>query len=68
MDVTTVWAHGLVPTHSEAVQPVDEYDYDAYDYDGNPKTTSTTTAATAPASNSTVRYVLGASIISSMNQ
>lgn len=43
---TTVWAHGLVPAHSDpsaGVAPaVEDYDYDGnYDYDANPKAGST---------------------------
>ena len=44
---TTVWAHGLVPSHSDpsagGASPVEDYDYDGnYDYDANPKTGSST--------------------------
>lgn len=53
-----VWAHGLVPGHSDSAAaavgaggapPVEDYDYEAgYDYDGNPKT--------GVSANSTARY------------
>ncbi|XP_046446105.1 inactive tyrosine-protein kinase transmembrane receptor ROR1-like isoform X5 [Daphnia pulex] len=40
-----VWAHGLVPGHSDSsaggAPAVEDYDYDgSYDYDGNPKTSA----------------------------
>ena len=42
---TTVWAHGLVPGHSDSsaggAPAVEDYDYEgSYDYDGNPKTSA----------------------------
>ena len=53
----TVWAHGLVPGHSDSssasaggAPAVEDYDYEgSYDYDGNPKT---------GASANSTRYVL----------
>ena len=42
VSIIAVWAHGLVPTNSDAVPPVEDYDYDAYDYDGNPKNGNST--------------------------
>jgi hypothetical protein len=40
-----VWAHGLVPGHSDSsaggAPAVEDYDYEgSYDYDGNPKTSA----------------------------
>ena len=62
----TVWAHGLVPSHSDSAAaaaaaaggapPVEDYDYEAgYDYDGNPKT-GTSTNSTRYCSSSSSFY------------
>jgi len=48
-----VWAHGLVPTNSDSVPPVEDYDYDAYDYEGNPKTGNSTRTRPAVTSSTT---------------